>query len=107
MKIYSSGYLHDNDPLQNKTGPSSVNRQQTEGSAPNAAKNRKTGERIEISGKAREIHQISGIIRNTPDIRTERVTELKQMVRSGTYAVQTEQVAGKILDEIQKGVLGF
>lgn len=58
-------------------------------------------DRIRTSDRAGEIERVTQIVRNTPDVRHGIVEALKQAVQSGNYAVPSEKVAEKILDEIR------
>lgn len=58
-----------------------------------------TGERVEISKKASDLHKISDIIQKTPDIREEKVAFLREKIASGSYSVSGQEIADKMLRE--------
>ena len=45
------------------------------------------------------MNKIKEVIRNTPDVRAQRVAELKEKVNSGKYEVDAERLAHNILTE--------
>jgi negative regulator of flagellin synthesis FlgM len=58
---------------------------------------------LDVSQKARDMAQARAkateIARNTPDIREDRVAELKKKIQDGTYQVQPEKIADGIMRE--------
>jgi negative regulator of flagellin synthesis FlgM len=56
-------------------------------------------ERVDFSAKAQEFQLIRKILDETPDVREEKVRELKDRIESGDYAVDSGKVAAKILGE--------
>jgi len=57
-------------------------------------------EKIDLSAKAKEIQQALEIVKNTPDIRTNKVNRIRTEIAAGRYQVDNEAVAEKILQEI-------
>lgn len=57
-------------------------------------------EQIDLSAKAKEIQQALEIVKNTPDIRTDKVNRIRTEITAGRYQVDNEAVAEKILQEI-------
>jgi len=56
-------------------------------------------EKVDLSTKARDVHSIKNALAGVPDIREEKVQELKNRIEAGTYNVSGEQIAGKIVGE--------
>ncbi len=54
-------------------------------------------DRIELSVRSREIMQLDELIRSTPDIRADRVEQIRSALESGTYNVKAEKIADKII----------
>jgi negative regulator of flagellin synthesis FlgM len=54
-------------------------------------------DRIEFSVKSREVLQIDNLIRSTPDIREQKVEQIRSAIANGTYNVKAEMVAEKII----------
>jgi len=57
-------------------------------------------DKISLSGKAQEINELKQIIKDMPDIRTDKVDQLKKAIDSGSYNIDSYKVAEKILEEI-------
>ena len=63
----------------------------------------KTGEvatqddQITLSGAAKEIGRLQAEVSKLPDVRTDKVEELKSAINSGTYNIKGDAVAGKLL----------
>ena len=57
-------------------------------------------DKVNLSGKVKEIEELKQIIQQMPETRTDKVEALKKSIQEGTYKVDAFQVAGKILEEI-------
>jgi flagellar biosynthesis anti-sigma factor FlgM len=62
-------------------------------------------DRLELSIVGREISHLNELIQSTPDVREEKVEQLRQEIESGTYNVKAEKIAqkiigGNLLDEV-------
>jgi len=55
---------------------------------------------ISLSGRSKEISELMGLIEKLPDIRMDKVEELKKAIDAGNYNFNTLKVAEKILEEI-------
>jgi negative regulator of flagellin synthesis FlgM len=56
-------------------------------------------ERIDLSGKAREVLQLQKAVAEAPEIREDRVNELKARIESGTYRVSAGDIAAKMVGD--------
>lgn len=56
-------------------------------------------DKVILSPEAKEILDAKRQIEDVPDIRTEKVDALRQQVESGTYEVQGDRVAVKMIGE--------
>jgi negative regulator of flagellin synthesis FlgM len=54
-------------------------------------------DRIELSIRGREVQRLNDMIQSTPDIRADRVEQVRNALESGTYNVRAEMIADKIL----------
>jgi negative regulator of flagellin synthesis FlgM len=54
--------------------------------------------RVELSGRARELHAALVAANAAPDVRTEKVAAVKAKVDAGTYSVDANVVARRMLD---------
>ncbi|MBF0226528.1 MAG: flagellar biosynthesis anti-sigma factor FlgM [Desulfobacterales bacterium] len=70
----------------------------------NNQKSRETGtnntDKVSISDTSREMQLAMKAVSETPDVRTDRVNELKNSINEGTYQVNAQLVAGKMLGGI-------
>jgi negative regulator of flagellin synthesis FlgM len=58
------------------------------------------GEKIAVSDLGKEIAKIHEEIKKTPEVRPEKVQELKEKIDDGTYYVSSDDIAGKIIEDI-------
>lgn len=57
-------------------------------------------DRVDISERAKEAARLMEEIKAIPDIRTEKVDEIKEAINSGKYRIDPVKLAEKILREI-------
>lgn len=58
------------------------------------------GEQIALSAKAKGIQKALETVQASPDVRSEKVAEIKNQIASNTYQVDSTALAEKILQEI-------
>jgi negative regulator of flagellin synthesis FlgM len=56
-------------------------------------------EKVNLSAKARDIQQLRDAVNRLPDVREDKVRELKEQVDKGTYTVDGQKVAEKMVSE--------
>ena len=56
-------------------------------------------EKVDLSTKAKDIQQAQNALNNLPDVREEKVQEIKVQVEKGTYKVNAEEIADKMVKE--------
>ncbi|MBI3592379.1 MAG: flagellar biosynthesis anti-sigma factor FlgM [Nitrospirae bacterium] len=56
-------------------------------------------DQVTVSESAKEIGRLQAEVSKVPEIRADRVEEVKNAVNAGTYNVKGEAVAGKLLKE--------
>ena len=76
---------------QESEGVSQSLRQERQGASPT--------ESVKLSHTAKEIQKIREIVEATPEIRTDKVGQLKREIETGTYSVNADKVAEKMLRE--------
>jgi negative regulator of flagellin synthesis FlgM len=93
MKIYGKG--HELNPaikhIRNKKEP--------ERSTQKQARSVEEKDRLELSQTSKDIQKAQKLLDFTPDIRKAKVARIKRMVDDGTYKVDKEKIADKILRE--------
>ncbi len=58
-----------------------------------------SGASVEISDNARLMKRASEVAHSAPDVRKDRVTALKKSIADGTYHVDNDAIADRILEE--------
>ena len=57
---------------------------------------------LEISDFGKEYHVAKQAIRNVPDVREDKVQEIKKQLADGTYNISIEDVAGKLAELLEE-----
>jgi|GEM_PF-1201637 len=72
-----------------------------------AATGTDTGARdsVQISDSTKDAAQARKVLNQTPDVRADRVSELKEKVESGTYKTSPYDIADKMLASFMEGNL--
>jgi negative regulator of flagellin synthesis FlgM len=56
-------------------------------------------DKVELSPRAKEMQKAKKLLQAIPDVRNEKITLIKKQVEKGTYKVNGEQTAAKMLKE--------
>jgi len=64
-----------------------------------AAANLVPEEKVNLSTTAKDVQNLSNAISNLPDVREEKVQALKDQIEKGTYKVDAEKTAEKMVGE--------
>ena len=56
-------------------------------------------DKVEISTQSKEIKKINDVLEMTPEVRGEKVAALKELVQKGQYKVDSQALAGKMIDQ--------
>ncbi|MCS7164349.1 MAG: flagellar biosynthesis anti-sigma factor FlgM [Thermodesulfovibrio sp.] len=73
--------------------------EKSHGKAPERSEEVLTKDQVTLSEAAKNIARLMVEVSNLPDIRTDRVEELKNAINSGTYEIRGSEIAGKIIKE--------
>lgn len=57
-----------------------------------------SGESVHLSPQAQQLQKVSDSLRDQPVVNKERVAALKQAIAEGSYTVDSNKVAGKLLN---------
>ena len=63
------------------------------------AKGSSFSDKLEISQTAKDYQVAKQAVAHTPDIREDKVNEIKQRMASGTYDVSVEEIADKLVNK--------
>ena len=61
---------------------------------------KRVADRVEVSGKAKEINEMKAEIQKLPEVRTDRIETIRQAIESGTYGIDPEKILSKMLEEL-------
>lgn len=70
-----------------------------EGDKPIGVEKTIAAERVDLSSKAKDIQKIKQVLDQTPEVRDEKVQELKRRIENGSYAIDPDRIADKMLGE--------
>ena len=62
------------------------------------AKHAKSADSVTLSDSARSLAAARDVVKSAPDVRNDKVSEIKQQVTDGTYKVSAKVLARKMLD---------
>jgi negative regulator of flagellin synthesis FlgM len=62
------------------------------------AKNASFSDMLEISQTGKDYQVARPIVARTPDVREDRVNDIKQRMEAGTYNISAEETADKLVD---------
>jgi negative regulator of flagellin synthesis FlgM len=90
---------------------SNTNVQRLENSQPSERVQKSDGGRnldsdsLELSVRSREISYLDELVRTTPDVREQKIEQVRREIEAGTYNVKAEKIAekiigGNLLDEV-------
>ena len=69
-------------------------------SSPNGApKEVLTEDKVALSSEAKQIQAAKRIVDSLPDIREEKVAEIRERIENGTYRVDSEKIAFRMIKE--------
>lgn len=66
--------------------------------SPSKAKESSPNDKLEISEMGQAIHVAKKAVKDAPDIREDRVNDIKRRIETGTYNVSMEEVADNLID---------
>lgn len=55
---------------------------------------------VKLSAQSKEIANIMAAVNQLPEVRDQKINDIKQRVDAGTYTIDPQKIAGKILKEL-------
>lgn len=74
-------------------------REKRRGGKPPGAGDIGSGDKVSISSKAKDVAKATKIAKAAPDVDEEKVARLKAAIQSGTYSVDADKIADRLVDE--------
>ena len=102
MEIPGNDFTAKNKTAQEKISKNQEiksNAAKSTGSNPSSAQT-STSEQIILSSKAKGIQQAQEVVKNSPNVRTEKVDRIKKEIAEGLFNVDSNALAEKILNNI-------
>ncbi len=89
------------DNIQGKNIQKLYQNQQNLLNQENKKASRGEGDRMNISSKGMQIKKLADQLEAEPEIRAEKVAQLKEQIASGNYHIDSETLAESLLSEIE------
>jgi len=58
-----------------------------------------SGDKVELSSQSKEMQKIYDMVQLAPDVRAEKVASLKKAIQEGSYKVDSDAVADKMIKD--------
>ncbi|MGF6593317.1 flagellar biosynthesis anti-sigma factor FlgM [Pseudomonas sp. 2835] len=81
-----------------RTGSSQESTASASAKAGSVAESSASGETVHLSHEAQQLQKVSDKLRDQPIVNSARVAELKQAIADGSYQVDSNRVASKLLN---------
>jgi len=94
--------IHGNKPPDGQEinpGAQKVSRPHAQ-SKPAKSEKAKSVDIVEISGEGKKVAELMSALEQLPAVREEKISAIKEALKSGTYHVDSSKIAQKILDEL-------
>jgi negative regulator of flagellin synthesis FlgM len=67
--------------------------------SPSASAGQAEGDKVELSARAKQVQAASKLAQAFPDVREDRVAEIRNQIESGTYRIDAGKIAAAMLKE--------
>ena len=92
--------ISEKNPVQINSYVNQVQQKNTSSDKSSSKEKVKAGEdSVDLSQSAKDLKLAQAALRDLPDIRSEKVSQLKQQIEAGTYEIKPEKIAGKMIEE--------
>ena len=58
-----------------------------------------SADKVELSAQSKEINRINDVLKETPEVRSEKIAAIKKQIEEGQYNVDAEAVADRMIKE--------
>ncbi len=99
MKVVSPDLQKTDGVHTRRTGKASDSKK---GKAESTSQVKQGGDRVQISSAGEQMKTLRAKLKELPDVRVERVHELKTQIESGSYNPPAEEIADAMLQSLQK-----
>ncbi|KIX13547.1 flagellar biosynthesis anti-sigma factor FlgM [Dethiosulfatarculus sandiegensis] len=86
--------------LESRDRASSVNKDQGKTGKAAAESQSTSTDKVNISGRSKEMAKAAEVLANTADVRARKVAEIKERLADGHYQVDADKVAHKMIVDI-------
>ncbi|KJU87536.1 Anti-sigma-28 factor, FlgM [Candidatus Magnetobacterium bavaricum] len=99
MKIYGNKPPEGKEPV---SPVKKIDRSEaySSGAGVSSAERVSTSDKVNLSQRARDFEEIRGRIDQLPEQRTEKIKILKESIENGTYSIDSNAIAAKMLREM-------
>ena len=73
--------------------------------AASASQKSEGGTTVSLSQKAKQVQKVHETIQSEPDIRSQRVSAIKDNIKNGTYKIDYDKIAEKILEAFSEEIV--
>ena len=74
------------------------------GSTASKQRETKPKDTVSLSSGLKDLQLVKKAVDNTPDVRSEKVSELRDKINSGTYKIDPEKIAGKMMNSVDGAI---
>ena len=98
--------ISEKNPVQINSYINQVQQKNSSSDTSSGKEKVKAGEdSVDLSQSAKDLKLAQAALRDLPDIRSEKVSQLKQQIEEGTYEIKPEKIAGKMIEETLRNKL--
>lgn len=100
MKIYGDMQI---EPKGVTSGPQKIKKVEKKGedlSSGTVVQTVKQSDKVQISNRGKEIADLIAVTKNMPETRDDKINSIKNSIKSGTYSVDPQKLAARILREL-------
>lgn len=61
-------------------------------------------DKVELSSRAMDLKEMQSQAMSSPDVRTEKVQQIKTNIENGTYSISSEKIAERLIEEAMEEI---